>query len=397
MKINCSYTKLVPISELKPNPKNRNFHPEKQIKVLARIIEKNGQRSPVVVSNRSGYIIKGHARLEALKLLNVPECAVDYQDYETEADEYRDMIADNEISRYAEFDTTQFLNDIKDLPNVDFEDFGLLDFKVPEVIPDGNTDPDAVPEVKETRAKLGDVWQLGEHRVMCGSATDFGDVEKLMNGELADLVVTDPPYNIDYEGKTKNKLKIMNDKMDNFYQFLLDFYTNACTFVRLGGGIYVFHADMEGINFRQALLDGGFKLSECCIWVKQTIVMGRNDYHWKHEPILYGWKEGAAHSWYSDRKQSTVWNFDRPSRSEDHPTMKPIELIKYPIGNSSKQGDIVMDLFGGSGTTLMACEVLGRKCRMMELDPHYVDVILKRWEDYTGKEAKLLNTDGIKL
>jgi DNA modification methylase len=238
---------------------------------------------------------------------------------------------------------------------------------------------------------MGDLWILGRHRLLCGDSTSIDATERLMGGAKADLIVTDPPYNVAYEGKTTDALTIQNDKMgtSDFYQFLLDAYTNYFTIAKDGASIYVFHADTEGVNFRKALVDSGFKLSQCCVWVKQTMVIGRQDYHWQHEPILYGWKPSGSHNWYSDRSQTTIWQFDRPMRSTEHPTMKPIALVEYPILNSSKAGDIVADLFGGSGSTLIACEKNARACRTMELDSRYCDVIVKRWQDFTGKEAVL--------
>jgi DNA modification methylase len=230
---------------------------------------------------------------------------------------------------------------------------------------------------------------------MCGDATMMDDFEKLMGEKKADLIVTDPPYNVDYEGKTKDALKIQNDDMDDhtFYEFLYSSFSNMYLFSEDGAGIYVFHADTEGMNFRKALKDCGFKLAQCCIWVKQTMVLGRQDYQWRHEPVLYGWKPTASHKWYSDRKQTTVWNFDRPTKSEDHPTMKPVNLITYPLINSSKKNDIVLDPFGGAGSTLIACEKNRRTCYMLELSPRYCDVIIRRWQELTGKDA-VLEPDG---
>lgn len=236
----------------------------------------------------------------------------------------------------------------------------------------------------------GDLWLLGDHRLLCGSATSAQDVERVMGGDRAGLVVTDPPYNVTYVGKTKDALTIQNDTMSGveFRTFLLDAYKNLFAVTEEGCGIYVFHADTEGLNFRGAMVEAGWKLAQCCIWVKQTLVMGRQDYHWQHEPVLYGWKPGAAHRWFTDRKQTTVWNFDRPSRSTDHPTMKPVDLISYPINNSSKAGDIVLDTFGGSGSTLIAAAKTGRRARLVELDPRYCDVIVRRFEEWSGQEAK---------
>jgi site-specific DNA-methyltransferase (adenine-specific) len=234
------------------------------------------------------------------------------------------------------------------------------------------------PEIPIT--VLGDLYEIGEHKLLCGDSTDSDQVAKLMNGERWDLIVTDPPYNVAYEGKTKDALTIQNDRMtdSNFIQFLTDYFKTALLNTKKGGGIYVFFADMELRNFVNAFLDGGFKLSQQLIWLKQSMVMGRKDYHCKHEPILYGWYEGEAHNWYSDRKQTTILEFDRPQRNGEHPTMKPIQLLSYLITNSSKSGDLIGDGFLGSGSTMVASHQLKRKCYGMELDPKYCDVIIRR-------------------
>jgi site-specific DNA-methyltransferase (adenine-specific) len=227
---------------------------------------------------------------------------------------------------------------------------------------------------------LGDLFEIGEHRLLCGDSTQTDTFEKLMDGELADMVITDPPYNVAYEGGTKDKLTIENDSMsnDDFYKFLYDFYTALSTAVKKGGAIYVWHASSEIINFGKAMVDAGWLLKQQLIWVKNSMVMGRQDYQWKHEPCLYGWLAGDSHKWFSDRKQTTVINFDKPLRNGEHPTMKPIGLFGYQIENSSKVGDLVIDAFGGSGTTMVACEQLKRKARVIEYDPKYCDVIVKR-------------------
>jgi site-specific DNA-methyltransferase (adenine-specific) len=257
---------------------------------------------------------------------------------------------------------------------------------------EGQTDPDEIPEPPvEPVTKLGDIWVLGNHRLMCGDSTSIDSAMKLMGKDQSDLLITDPPYNVAYEGKTEERLTIENDSMENdqFRQFLRDVYSTANSVMREGAVFYIWHADSEGHNFRAAAFETGWKVRQCLIWNKNSLVMGRQDYHWKHEPCLYGWKDGAAHYWGSDRTQTTVLNFNRPSRSTEHPTMKPLELFEYQIGNSSKPNDVVLDLFGGSGTTAIACERLNRKARLMELDPKYCDVIVKRWEDFTGKKAVL--------
>lgn len=249
----------------------------------------------------------------------------------------------------------------------------------------------ALDEIDEPTTKTGDIWILGRHRLMCGDSTQKEQVLRLMNNQEADMILTDPPYNVDYEGKTADALKIENDNMNEteFYNFLLDSFRNMYESVKYGGSVYVFHADTEGLNFRNAFKSCGFKLAQCLVWVKNTFVMGRQDYQWRHEPILYGWKEGAGHYFVDDRKQSTVLEFDKPSKNAEHPTMKPVDLLVYLIKNSSKENNLILDLFGGSGSTLIAAEQTKRNCYTMELDPKYCDVIVKRWETLTGEKAEL--------
>lgn len=294
-------------------------------------------------------------------------------------------VMDNSTSDSSDFDI-ELLRDDFEIDTL--QDWGIdieLEIDDKEII------EDEVPEEVETRCKSGDVWALGEHRLMCGDSTNYNDVAQLMDGELADLLITDPPYNVDYVGKTKDKLKIENDKMSdsNFREFLYDAFVNADTVMKPGAVFYIWHADSEGYNFRGACKDAGWQVRQCLIWNKNQMVMGRQDYQWKHEPCLYGWKDGASHLWAADRKQTTVIDFNKPQRNGEHPTMKPVGLFDYQIKNNTKGADVVLDLFGGSGTTLIACEQDGRKARLMELDPHYCDVIIKRWENLTGKEATL--------
>lgn len=248
-------------------------------------------------------------------------------------------------------------------------------------------------------AKTGDIWLLGNNRLMCGDCRLAADVKELMGGAQADLCVTDPPYNVAYNGKTSDNLTIDNDSMsDNLFAlFLKQAFLVMNSVMKPGASIYVFHADSEGYNFRGAMRDAGFKLAQCLVWVKNSMVMGRQDYQWKHEPILYGWKLGAGHSWNSDRKQTTVWNFDKPQRSDIHPTMKPIALMAYPINNSSKPGQIVIDFFSGSASTLMACQQIGRKCYAMEIDPKYVSASVLRYQRMYLRQEILLVRDGKKL
>lgn len=246
-------------------------------------------------------------------------------------------------------------------------------------------------ENAKSRVASGDLWELGSHRLYCGDSTDAKSLQMALGGALADLLVTDPPYNVDYTGGTKDLLKIKNDKMsdNDFAKFLSSAMSCAYASIKDGASAYVWHADLKGAEFRRAFTESGLELKQCLIWKKNSMVMGRQDYQWKHEPCLYGWKPGAAHKWYSDRKQTTILEFDRPQRNDMHPTMKPVKLIAYLIGNSTAPGDLVLDTFGGSGTTLIACEQLGRRCAMVELDPHYCDVIIARWEKLTGGKATL--------
>ena len=244
-------------------------------------------------------------------------------------------------------------------------------------------------DIVEARCKLGDVWEMGNHRLICGDSTRKTVLDELMRDDMADMYLTDPPYNVDYTGKTKDAMKIENDSMEDaaFRSFLTDCFITANSSMSPGAPFYIWHADSEGYNFRYAVKACGWLLKQCLIWNKSSMTMGRQDYQWKHEPCLYGWKPGAAHNWYAGRSEVTVIDFDRPNRNGEHPTMKPLGLFSYLINNSSKVGDVVLDSFGGSGTTLIACEQLGRKCRMIELDPHYCDVIIARWEKFTGNKA----------
>jgi DNA modification methylase len=395
MKVMCVHKEMVDVDLLQPNPKNPNKHPDEQIKLLAKIMGHQGWRSPIVVSTRSGFITKGHGRLMAAKQNGWTTAPVDRQDYASEADEYADMVADNKIAELATTDMSMVNTDALELgADFDLELLGIPDFTLVDIEKvEPQCDPDDYPEKSPPRANPGDMFRLGAHYLFCGDATNIQHVERLMGEDKADFIFTDPPYNVDYKGKTKEALTIQNDKMDGdtFYQFLLDSYSSMAAVTKPGAAIYVAHADSEGVAFRKAMVDAGFLYKQCVIWVKNQLVFGRQDYQWKHEPILYGWKEGASHKWYSDRKQTTVWEVDKPQRNGEHPTMKPIQLIEMAMLNSSKPGDIVLDLFGGSGSTMIAAEKNQRASRLMELDPKYCDVILNRWEKYTGKKAELIN------
>jgi len=368
----------IKVSEIRPNPNNPRVIKDDKFKKLLKSITDFPQMlelRPIVV-NDDMIVLGGNMRLKALEHLGIEETYIIKAKDLTDKQEQEFIIKDN--VGYGEWDWDQLANewDVEDL-----DDWGLdlpLDF-VKEL--EAEEDDFAIPEGgSDTDIVLGDIFDIGKHRLICGDSTQTDTFEKLTEGILADMVITDPPYNVNYEGGTKEKLKIDNDNMGDkqFYQFLYDFYTACAAYSKPGGAWYVWHADSEGANFRQAMKDAGIMVKQCLIWVKNSMVMGRQDYQWKHEPCLYGWKEGASHNWYSDRKQTTILEFQRPSRNAEHPTMKPIELFSYQISNSSKQGDIVMDAFGGSGTTMVACEQLNRKAFMVEFDPRYCQVIIDR-------------------
>jgi DNA modification methylase len=386
----------VAVNKLIPYAKNSRTHSLEQIGQIAASIKEFGFRNPILVDGVG--IIAGHGRLMAAQKLGLDKVpTIDCSDM-TESQKKAYIIADNKLAMNAGWDTAMLSIEMKDLEDEGF-DLALLGFDdkelnallEPEVV-EGLTDEDAVPDVpEEPKTKLGDIYILGNHRLMCGDSCSITDMEKLVNSRQVDMWLTDPPYNVAYEGKTKDALTIQNDSMDNegFRQFLRDAYVTADTVMKAGAVFYIWHADSEGYNFRGAAHDAGWKVRQCLIWKKSTMVMGRQDYHWKHEPCLYGWKEGAGHLWATDRKQTTILEFDKPSRNGEHPTMKPVALFEYQMLNNTKGGDIVLDSFGGSGTTLLAAEKHGRHAYLMELDPKYCDVIVKRWEDFTGKQAIL--------
>ena len=377
---------------LKPYAKNAKKHPQSQVDLLEKSIKEYGFLNPCLI-DKDYNVIAGHGRILAAKQMGMDKIPCLFVEGLTDAQYKAYVLADNKLTEMGEWDMDLVLSELQDLENMNF-DISLTGFDMPDDITDPlEAEEVDLPEEVETRCKPGDLWTLGgKHRLICGDSTDVSVIERLMDGQHADMLLTDPPYNVDYVGKTKDALKIQNDKMEDsaFRQFLRDAFISADTVMRNGAVFYIWHADSEGYNFRGACFDIDWKVRECLIWNKNSMVMGRQDYQWKHEPCLYGWKDGASHLWASDRKQVTVLNFDRPSRSEMHPTMKPIALFAYQIGNNTHEGDAVLDIFGGSGTTLMACEQLNRKSYTCELDPHYCDVILQRWEDYTGNQAELV-------
>jgi DNA modification methylase len=388
-------TKL--ISDLIPYVNNARTHSDEQVTQIASSIKEFGFNNPILIDKDNG-IIAGHGRLEAAKKLGYTEVPTIRLEHLTDTQRKAFILADNRIALNSGWDTTLLSLELKeldtelDLTSLGFDAKELAALLAPEQV-EGNTDEDSVPDVpEEPITKLGDIYQLGNHRLMCGDSTSIDAVEKLMDGQLADQLVTDPPYNIAYEGGSKKREQIKNDEMadEEFRQFLKDVYIAADAVMKAGAVFYIWHADTEGYNFRGAARDMGWRVRQTLIWNKDNSAFGRSDYHWKHEPCLYGWKEGSAHLWATDRKQTTVISCKRPSKSDLHPTMKPVELMEYQILNNTKGSDIVLDLFGGSGSTLIASEKIGRQARLMELDPKYCDVIVKRWEEFTGKKAELL-------
>lgn len=383
-------------TEIKFDSKNYRKHDDRNLKLIKKSLKECGAGRSILL-DAEGEIIAGNATYKTAKEANIPVkiietdgkelIAVKRTDLKTE-DKKRKKLAllDNSTSDKVEWDLDNLSADF-DLGEL--SEFGLEELS--EVVEQGEVIEDEVPNAEEVESKVkkGDIWQLGDHRLMCGDSTVITDVEKLMNGEKADLLLTDPPYNVNYEGG--NGLKIENDNMgdEKFKEFLKEAFTCANIVMKEGASFYIWHADSEGYNFRSACKEVGLQVRQCLIWNKNALVMGRQDYQWKHEPCLYGWKEGAPHTWLSDRKQTTVLDFDRPTKNLEHPTMKPIALFAYELQNSAKKGALVLDLFGGSGTSIIACEQTGRKCYTMELDEHYCDVIIKRWENLTKKEAVL--------
>lgn len=383
------------------NPRKDLKPGDKEYEKLKRSIDEFGYVDPLIWNKRTSRLVGGHQRLKVLKDMGIDEVDVVVVDMDEEKEKALN-VALNKIS--GDWDKDKLMLLITDLQGEDF-DVSLTGFDPEELddlfkddmkdgVKDDNFDVDKELK-KPTMTKTGDLWQLGEHRLLCGDSTKEESYNLLMAGKQANLVITDPPYNVNYQGSA-GKIKNDNMKDDAFYQFLLAAFTNMEKSMADDASIYVFHADTEGLNFRKAFSDAGFYLSGTCIWVKQSLVLGRSPYQWRHEPILFGWKKKGKHCWYAGRKESTIWEFDKPKKNKDHPTMKPIPLLAYPIMNSSMTNSIVLDPFGGSGSTLIACEQTKRICRTIELDEKFCDVIVKRYIEQVGstKDVKVVR-DGL--
>ncbi len=383
------------------NPRKDLKPGDKEYEKLKRSIDEFGYVDPLIWNKRTSRLVGGHQRLKVLKDMGIDEVDVVVVDMDEEKEKALN-VALNKIS--GDWDKDKLMLLITDLQGEDF-DVSLTGFDPEELddlfkddmkdgVKDDNFDVDKELK-KPTMTKPGDLWQLGEHRLLCGDSTKEESYDLLMAGKQANLVITDPPYNVNYQGSA-GKIKNDNMKDDAFYQFLLAAFTNMEKSMADDASIYVFHADTEGLNFRKAFSDAGFYLSGTCIWVKQSLVLGRSPYQWRHEPILFGWKKKGKHCWYAGRKESTIWEFDKPKKNKDHPTMKPIPLLAYPIMNSSMTNSIVLDPFGGSGSTLIACEQTKRICRTIELDEKFCDVIVKRYIEQVGstKDVKVVR-DGL--
>lgn len=397
--------KLVPIDRLVPYINNARTHSPEQINKLRSSLREFGFINPVIIDRDYG-VIAGHGRILAAKEEGITEVPCVFADYLTEAQKKAYIIADNRMAMDAGWDEELLRVEIEALQAEAF-DVSLTGFNpneiddlfkenLKDILHDDDFDIEAELK-KPTFTKAGDVWTLGRHRLVCGDSTKKETYDILMDGKKANLVLTDPPYNVNYEG-TAGKIK--NDHMANdaFYQFLLDAFTNMEAVMADDASIYVFHADTEGLNFRRAFADAGFYLSGCCIWKKNSLVLGRSPYQWIHEPVLFGWKKSGKHAWYAGRKETTVWEYDKPKKNADHPTMKPIALLAYPIMNSSMTNALVLDPFGGSGSTLIACEQSERTCYTVELDEKYCDVIVKRYIEQVGSaEGVTVLRDGVTL
>lgn len=382
---------LADVNDLIPYIRNARTHSESQIAQIAASIKEFGFLSPILIAE-DNTILAGHGRLAAARKLGLKQVPCFKESHLTETQRRAYIIADNKLSLNAGWDDEMLAIELSELQGADFE-LELLGFDESElasIFEDDKEVEDDDFDVEEELnkpcfSKAGDIWTLGRHRLICGDSTKEETYKSLMEDKKANLVVTDPPYNVNYEGSAG---KIKNDNMntDKFYNFLLDAFSNMEKVMADDASIYVFHADTEGLNFRKAFNDAGFYLSGCCIWKKPSLVLGRSPYQWQHEPCLYGWKKKGKHQWYSGRKETTIWEFEKPKKNADHPTMKPIALLAYPISNSSMSNTLILDPFGGSGSTLIACEQTDRSCYTIELDEKFCDVIVKRYIEQVGTD-----------
>lgn len=388
---------IADIDELIPYIRNARTHSPEQVAQIAASIKEFGFLSPVVVSE-DNTILCGHGRVAAAQKLGLKKIPCIKESHLTETQKRAYIIADNKLSLNAGWDHELLSIELSELQGEDF-DLDLLGFDEKELL-DIFSNEDEVEEddfnveeelKKPSITKPGDIWTLGRHKLICGDSTKEETYQHLLEDKKVNLVITDPPYNVNYEGSA-GKIKNDNMKSESFYQFLYDAFSNIEKVMADDASIYVFHADTEGLNFRKAFSDANFYLSGCCIWKKPSLVLGRSPYQWQHEPCLYGWKKKGKHLWYTGRKETTIWEFEKPSKNADHPTMKPISLISYPMKNSSMTNALVLDPFGGSGSTLIAAEQLGRNAYLVELDEKFCDVIVKRYIEQVGsdKEVSLL-------
>ena len=396
---------LISIDKLVPYVNNARTHSAEQILKLRSSLREFGFVNPIII-DREFNVIAGHGRLMAAKEEGIEEVPCVFVDFLTDAQKKAYILADNRMAMDAGWDEELLKIEMEELQNLGY-DLEFTGFDEKELADLFGVDDKEVKEdefdltaalEKASFVERGDVWFVGKHKLMCGDATSSEDVAKLMEDKKANLILTDPPYNVAF--KSSDGLTIQNDSMDNndFYEFLYLSFKNMADHLENGGAAYVFHADTEGLNFRKAFIDAGFHLAGCCIWVKDSLVLGRSDYQWQHEPVLYGFMQNGKHPWYSDRKQTTIWNFDKPKKNSNHPTSKPLDLLAYPINNSTQANAIVIDTFGGSGSTLMACEQMNRICYTMELDEKYASVILRRYvEDTNDSENVYVIRDGVKI
>jgi DNA modification methylase len=388
------------VEKLIPYARNSRTHSDEQVAQIAASIAEFGWTNPILAGS-DGIVIAGHARLLAARKLGMTEVPVIILDHLTETQRRALVLADNRLALNAGWDEEMLRVELESLEEdgFDLDLVGFTDEEIeellrdPEEAHDGLTDDDAIPEEPERAVTApGDVWLMGDHRLLCGDATQMTAVEKVMAGGLADMAWTDPPYNVDYEGKTQKKLKIGNDALGKrFYEFLREACVNVLAVTK--GAIYICMSSSELHTLHEAFTDAGGYWSTFLIWAKHHFTLGRSDYQRQYEPILYGWRKGTDHFWCGARDQGDVWFIKRPAASEEHPTMKPVELVERAIRNSSKTRDTILDPFAGSGTTLIACEKSGRQARLIELEPRYCDVIIRRWQSFTGREAKL-ESDG---